>query len=103
MARTLAALEGTPERAIFGLPHNYFKPKDKAVKGSTNYKVDVSPDGFERRASPLFLHIHRFDQGPPVALWLFLPAQFLPATAGTNPEGDHALGEGVRGALAIMA
>ena len=72
---------GAPERSIFGLPHNYFKPRDKNNPNSVPYNVDVAPEGYDRRASPLFLHLHRFDDGLPIAVWLYLPSSFLPTTA----------------------
>lgn len=72
-ATSATALNTLPQRSIFGLPHNYYTPPDSA-----KLKVDIKPTDHERRGSPLFLHLHRFDQGPPVALWLFLPAEFLP-------------------------
>jgi hypothetical protein len=34
-----------------------------------------------RRASPLFLHLHRFADGSLAEVWTHLPARFLPATA----------------------
>jgi len=66
-----------PERAVFGLPHNYFfgslsQGRDLQVK------ADVIPASHDRRASPLFLHIVECEKGPPVAVAAFLPAQFLP-------------------------
>ena len=56
-----------PERIAFGLPHNYGSSPDKQVR----------PKEFDRRASPLFIHIHECG-GTPVAVLSFLPARFLP-------------------------
>ncbi len=56
-----------PCRIAFGLPHNY--GRDQIYQ--------VVPAHFDRRASPLFIHIHECD-GKPVAVLSFLPAQFLP-------------------------
>ena len=55
-----------PRRIAFGLPHNYGKRQ-------------VVPEGrtLDRRASPLFIHIHECG-GAPVAVLSFLPARFLP-------------------------
>ena len=54
-----------PRRIAFGLPHNYGKNR-------------VGPDkGLDRRASPLFIHIHECGSTP-VAVLSFLPARFLP-------------------------
>ncbi len=50
-----------PLRIAFGLPHGPIKPKD-----------------FNRRASPLFIHIHQCGDDMPVAVLSFLPALFLP-------------------------
>lgn len=63
-----------PLRAVFGLPHNYFF-------SSTNAKVDITSET-ERRASPLFIHIHQCPDGTCVATQLLMRAQFLP----TNQE-----------------
>jgi CRISPR-associated protein Cmr1 len=60
-----------PERIAFGLPHNYGKQK-------------VGPaDGLDRRASPLFIHIHECGDRP-VAIVSFLPARFLPSRPPAN-------------------
>jgi len=59
-----------PQRVAFGLPHNYGKGEAKCVRPDIK---DV-----DRRASPLFLHIHQVDEEPPVGLVAFLPAVFLP-------------------------
>jgi len=57
-----------PERIAYGLPHNY---------GSAPLK-QVGPAGqLDRRASPLFIHIHQCGSMP-VAVVSFLPAVFLP-------------------------
>jgi CRISPR-associated protein Cmr1 len=58
-----------PRRVAFGLPHNYGKPNGQQV-GPHDKHLD-------RRASPLFIHIHECG-GTPVALLSFLPARFLP-------------------------
>lgn len=57
-----------PQRAAFGLPHNYGRHSWQRVE----------PEGLDRRASPLFLHIHQPEGQPPTGALLFLPAQFLP-------------------------
>jgi CRISPR-associated protein Cmr1 len=58
-----------PERAIFGLPHNYFSPP--------NTKLDVEVAGGGRRASPLLFHIHKLQNNYlPVAT--FFDNRFLP-------------------------
>lgn len=66
-----------PQRVAFGLPHNY---------GPKPYQ-QVDPDGnLNRRASPLFIHIHECDEGP-VAVLSFLPARFLPDGTRINVGG----------------
>jgi len=62
-----------PQRLAFGLPHNYFF-------FSTRQKVDVNGMNSQRRASPLFIHIHQLSNGC-AAVFTMLPARFL-------PEGD---------------
>lgn len=58
-----------PERIAFGLPHNYGSAKEK----------QVGPFGrLDRRASPLFIHVHHECATGPVAVISFLPAHFLP-------------------------
>ena len=58
-----------PRRIAFGLPHNYGKQK--------NRQIGPHAKRFERRASPLFVHIHECGDSP-VAVLSFLPARFLP-------------------------
>ena len=59
-----------PRRIAFGLPHNYGKQRDQQV-GPYGKELD-------RRASPLFIHIHECGDAP-VAILSFYPARFLPA------------------------
>ena len=59
-----------PRRIAFGLPHNYGPSKEKQVGPYNNRDLD-------RRASPLFIHIHECGSTP-VAVLSFLPARFLP-------------------------
>lgn len=67
---------GHPRRVAFGLPHNYYFSE---IRKSAR----VGPAGdLDRRASPLFIHIHAFGSRP-VAVLTFLPAKFLP---GRVPE-----------------
>lgn len=63
-----------PDRIAFGLPHNYGKRKQDQVDPA---------DGFDRRASPLFIHIHECGDRP-VAVVSFLPARFLPSRPPAN-------------------
>lgn len=59
-----------PRRIAFGLPHNYGKHDDQQVRPWDNE--------LDRRASPLFIHLHQCGRRP-VAVLSFLPARFLPA------------------------
>jgi CRISPR-associated protein Cmr1 len=60
-----------PERVVFGLPHNYGKESRNSVE-------PVDRD-LNRRASPLFIHIHQTDaDSVPVGVVAFLPSRFLP-------------------------
>jgi CRISPR-associated protein Cmr1 len=74
----------SPRRAIFGLPHNYFKRCDDGW----NRAVHVTEPTRDRRASPLFLHIHAFDEKKerPVAVWTLMKSAFLPAAQGGPPD-----------------
>jgi len=58
-----------PERIAFGLPHNY--------GGGTKQQVEPAGKDLDRRASPLFIHIHECGTTP-VGVVSFLPALFLP-------------------------
>ena len=59
-----------PRRVAFGLPHNYFF-------FSAKQKVDVNARESQRRASPLFIHVHQLTGGC-AAVFTLLPAWFLP-------------------------
>lgn len=60
-----------PRRVVFGLPHNYGKRPEEQV-GPADPELD-------RRASPLFFHIHQPSaETSPVGILLFLPSRFLP-------------------------
>jgi len=58
-----------PRRIAFGLPHNYGKRDDQQV-GPHHKDLD-------RRASPLFIHIHQCGDTPAAAV-SFFPSRFLP-------------------------
>lgn len=64
-------LTALPQRAVFGLPHNYHY--------SSGGDMNISTEGDGRRTSPLFIHIHEFSDGKCVAIQLLLPGRFLPA------------------------
>jgi len=81
MKRPSAARSTHPARIAFGLPHNY-------GQGKTN---EVGPDGHDRRASPLFIHLHECGSRP-VAVLSFLPARFLPASNGNRGGAQISVG-----------
>lgn len=60
-----------PRRAAFGLPHNYFFLHTKT-------QVNVSGATHDRRASPLFIHLHELRDGELAAVLSLIPARFLP-------------------------
>lgn len=64
------SLKQLPERAVFGLPHNYFF-------SSTGHKMDIAPEGGGRRASPLFIHVHALRDEQFLIVQSLLPASFL--------------------------
>lgn len=68
-------IERAPQRAIFGLPSHIRLQENIEIK-----PAGKSSDGkaYERRASPLFAHIHRFPSGEQIMLTIMLPAKFLP-------------------------
>ena len=75
----LAAVRGAvptrlPSRAVFGLPHNYYFRS--ARQGAL-----IAPAGAHRtrRASPLFIHAHEFQDGSAAVIQAFLPSTFLPS------------------------
>ncbi|TDA68042.1 MAG: type III-B CRISPR module RAMP protein Cmr1 [Clostridia bacterium] len=75
-----------PERVVFGLPHNYHF----STPGARD--VEVTGETVERRASPLFIHMHPL-AGEYVAVLSLLPARFVPA--GENilmkPKGGRGI------------
>ena len=67
-----------PERVAFGLPHNY-------GEGKGQQQVGTADGRFDRRASPLFIHIHLLENRP-VAVLSLLPAVFLPRPKSPFPD-----------------
>lgn len=68
-----------PERIAFGLPHNYGKRSGE--------KVGPGESNLDRRASPLFIHIHECG-GKPTAVLSLLPTKFLPGSKPQISVGD---------------
>jgi len=68
--RHVKAVLPKQHRAQFGLPRA-FKPKPRS----------------ERRASPLFLHVHQCPDGKALPCAIWLPADFLPANPETPGNG----------------
>ena len=71
-----------PRRIAFGLPHNYGSSSDQ--------KVGPDGQGLDRRASPLFIHVHECGDEP-VAVLSFLPARFLPRDQSKISVGGKAV------------
>lgn len=72
MKKQAADRQMHPQRIAFGLPHNYGKREQDQVPPSSQ-----SGNAINRRASPLFIHIHEVGDDA-VAVLSFLPADFLP-------------------------
>ena len=70
-----------PQRVAFGLPHNYFY--------SNGTKVDVDAEKFNRRASPLIIHIHQFSSGKCIAIQSLIKADFLPEHEKVQLKKGH--------------
>ena len=73
-----------PQRIFFGLPHNYHFPK---LVGQTLEVRPISHNrgvSHDRRASPLFIHIHELKNRKYAVVATLMPAIFL-------PEGDKIL------------
>ena len=73
-------LQQLPERAVFGLPHNYFF-------SSTKGKLDITTEDEGRRASPLLVHIHPLQDNQFVAIQTLLPGIFLPDGMKVEAKG----------------
>ena len=82
-------ITSSPERASFGLPHNYFY---RSLRRRAFVSPVTSDSKSDRRASPLFLHIQPTAVGfVPVAS--FFPVRFLPSASQikiktTNPNHE---------------
>lgn len=76
------SIASLPGRAVFGLPHNYFWIDTKA-------KLEIAPKEStrNRRASPLFIHIHQFPDGQCSIIHSLLPGLFLPADSKVELKG----------------
>jgi len=66
-----------PRRVVFGLPHNY----------GPNPNMHVTPEHHERRASPLFFHVHRLTDQSFIGISLLLKSAFLPEGERINAGG----------------
>lgn len=56
-----------PKRVVFGLPHNYWLSNRKTVNINSDY----------RRASPLFIHVHKLANGKYIGILTLIPTKFL--------------------------
>ena len=80
-----AAIEGSrlerlPDRAVFGLPHNYYFSSIKK-----NFGITTEDEG--RRASPLLVHIHPLKDDKFAAIQTLLPGVFLPGDMKVEAKG----------------
>lgn len=81
LSKGLTTKSEYPFRVAFGLPHNY-------GKGTQN---EVAPENGDRRASPLFLHVHHPNNDvTPSGVAVFLPAGFLPVREQVRAFGRSA-------------
>ena len=76
------APKGHPRRIAFGLPHNYGRRREDQVGPADNRN--------DRRASPIFVHIHECGDIPVAVVSLF-PTQFLPSTGSQISVGGHSV------------
>jgi len=71
----------SPDRAAFGLPHNYFFPSRPSMIGGVDI-LDGDQKGRKgqkgRRGSPLFIHIQGFEKGTSCGVFIFMPAPLIP-------------------------
>jgi len=67
-----ASAKDHPRRVAFGLPHNYY------FSSMGGRKPTVLAEKHERRASPLFVHIHMLSDNEYAAVVSIFPARFLP-------------------------
>ncbi len=66
-------LDKHPKRIVFGLPHNYSLSK----KNKKNKRTSISVNsGDARRASPLFIHVHKLTDNSYVGVLMFIPSKF---------------------------
>jgi CRISPR-associated protein Cmr1 len=81
-----------PQRIAFGLPQNY-------EKGDS---VKPAERDFDRRASPLFFHIHQAAPGDaPLGVLTFLPSLFLPPNHDKISVGGASISLGNNGGVAF--
>jgi len=73
-----------PDKAVFGLPQNYFFSSTRK-----NVEFTLSEKKRARRASPLLMHVHKFDSGESILIHLFLPARFLEDGANLEFKVDR--------------
>ncbi len=73
----ITQVDGLPKRTAFGLPHNYFSYKGASDGKNLNMGVSGPNDKMSRRASPLMIHVHEFQNGIFFGVIAFFPVQFL--------------------------
>jgi len=80
-----------PQRAMFGLPHNYFF-KNTGAKPEV-IAEDENKEEITRRASPLFIHVHQLTSGKCVGVCTLFPSEFLPGEAKIVAKSDSKKGK----------
>ncbi len=79
------SLNNLPERAVFGLPHNYFFSSSK-----NKVEINAMIDNEElRRASPLLLHIHQLNNWQYIGVHILFRSRFLPTEASARVKEEN--------------
>jgi CRISPR-associated protein Cmr1 len=89
-------LTSVPQRAMFGLPHNYFFKNTKAkveVIAEVEKEEEKKEEEITRRASPLFIHVHQLTSGKCVGVCTLFPSEFLPGEAKIVAKSDSKKGK----------
>ncbi|WP_349618208.1 type III-B CRISPR module RAMP protein Cmr1 [Azotobacter salinestris] len=77
-------ISSLPQRAAFGLPHNYHW-----IGSPLELELSPKESSRNRRASPLLIHIHEFPNGQCIAIQTLLPGRFLPQGTEVELKGRH--------------
>jgi CRISPR-associated protein Cmr1 len=86
-------VDSHPDRVFFGLPHNYHFLKPEATLEVKGRSKDTN---YERRASPLFIHIQELKNGEYAVVAALIPAIFLPEGARIIMKRQKKEGESIQ-------